>query len=191
MRRLVPAIAMLAVVVACSPTGTGGTTTPPTTPPTTDLTGGTLPFPDLATPIVTDFQIGEVEDGVYIGFIQAASTNGLSGGPEIQFDLAVWFESDEADRMAADDGEESPRPNGYYIRNLDPSQLLIKVSDEVTVSSIWFNYDEPELVSQPITFDQFVQAMSGGTMVPAMRASPWWITIENGLIVSIDEQYVP
>lgn len=94
--------------------------------------------------------------------------------------------------MAADDGEESPRPNGYYIRNLDPSHLLLVVGDNVEVTSIWYQ-QHGDLSRTQITYAQLVEAINGpdiGTR-GAMRVSPWWITIVGGEVVSMDEQYVP
>jgi hypothetical protein len=190
---LAPA-ALVAALAACSPAQQAPTTTSSTVPTTTTTTT-TTPVEDFvsrATPIGTDFQVAELEDGLYIGFLQAVSAEGLTGGKELQLDLAVWFDGDEADRMASEDGEESPRPNGYYIRNLDPSHLLLVVSDNVEVTSIWYQ-QHPDLSRSPITYAQLVEVMNGsGTGTEgAMRASPWWITIVDGEVVSIDEQYVP
>lgn len=195
-----PAFALAATLMlsaaACS-VADPATTIPPTTTTGSPTTTTTFPeeedFVDRATPIVTDLHVAELEDGLYIGFITAISTEGMTGGPEIQFDLGVWFDGEEADAMAVEDGEESPRPNGYYIRNLDPSHLLLEVSAAVRVSSIWYFYEETELARRSVEFDLVVDAMNPpvGFIGSALRASPWWITITDGRVVSMDEQYVP
>ncbi len=195
MRGLLPTLSTVVMLAACGPTGGDITTTTNTTaaPSATTTTLQPEDFAARATPILTDRNVAELEDGLYIGYITAISTEGLTGGPEIQFDLGVWFDGDEADAMAAEDGEESPRPNGYYIRNLDPSHLLIEVSSTVRVSSIWYFYHESELERRPVGFAEIVAAMNPpiDDTGAILRASPWWITITDGRVVAIDEQYIP
>lgn len=193
MKRLLPPILALVMLAACGPTGGDATTTTTTLPSTTTTAFPPEDFVARATPILTDLNVAELEDGLYIGYITAISTEGLTGGPEIQFDLGVWFDGDEADAMAAEDAEESPRPNGYYIRNLDPSHLLIEVSPAVEVSSVWYFYDESELERRSVGFAQISEAMNPpiDDTGAVLRASPWWITITEGRVVAIDEQYIP
>ncbi|MCI0677594.1 MAG: hypothetical protein L0Z63_00930 [Actinobacteria bacterium] len=191
---------MVLAVTACG-TGVAATTTttslPPvtttTTEPTTTTTNSLWPG-DRATPITTDDLVVDLEDGTYLVFVDHVFIEGLTGGPEIHFDLAVWFGGEEAAAAAAEDGAESPPPNDYYIRNLDPTVLVREVDPDVMVTSVWYHYEETqELASQEITYDELVEALTGETddSILAMRFSPWWITISDGIVVAIEEQYVP
>jgi hypothetical protein len=170
------------------------TSTTTTTAPTSTTTTNPVWPGDRATPIETDNLVTELADGTYLVFIDHVFHEGMTGGPEIHLDLAVWFGGEEALIAAAEDGAESPPPNDYYIRNLDPTLLVREVSPEVSVTSVWFHYAETEeLTSQPITYDELVEALTGelDDSLLAMRFDPWWVTIEDGVVTAIDEQYVP
>jgi hypothetical protein len=193
--RVVAAIASLALAsCGAEPTTTTETSSPETTTSSGAGTTTTLSPFDRATPIVTDDLVAELEDGTYISLIDHVFTEGMTGGPEIHFDLAVWFGGDEANHYAEIDGEESPRPNDYYIRNLDPTVLVLPVDPEVRVTSVWYHYEETQdLTGGPITYEELVEALTGEVEESrlAMRFSPWWVTIEDGQVVAIEEQYVP
>lgn len=180
MKRLLP---LLVVLVACAPPNLAG---PTTSIPETSLSS-------RQADIETDNMVVELEDGVYVGYITSVSEDGAVPGRSIQFDLAVWFSGDAAEAAAAED-EDEPAPAGYYIRNQDPSHLVIPVSDQVAVTSAWYHKDsESGLDSQEISFDNLIEVWAN-TPVDAranMRNSPWWITVVDGTVVAIDEQYIP
>ncbi len=182
-------IAVLAVALAaCGGTAEVTTTSLPTTttssPPTTSTTA----------PILTDDLVAQIDNGRYIGFITHLAESGLTGGPELHLDLAVWFEGQAAEEAATEDGAESPPPNDYYIRNVDPLELVLPISSEVEVTSVWYHYDTfQDLESRPITFEELAAAMTGEPVgsQQAMWSSPWWVTMVDGEVTAIDEQYVP
>lgn len=162
------------------------TTTMPALPETDYVHGGE--------PLFTDDRISQLEDGTYLGFVTYAAEEGLTGQSEIHLDLAVWFGGREADYAALEDGEESPRPNGYYIRNDDPLELVLSVAPAVDVTSVWYHYTTgSDLEPREISFQQFVDAMTGEPSGPQinMLHDPWWVTIVDGEVTAIDEQYVP
>jgi hypothetical protein len=146
------------------------------------------------TPILTDDRMAQLEDGRYIGFVTHVAEEGLTGGAEVHFDLAVWFSGKEAEYAALEDGAESPPPNDYYLRNVDPLELVLVVAEPVAVTSVWYHHDSTgELESRPIAFGQFVEAMTGEPVGSRqnMWFDPWWVTIVDGEVVALDEQYVP
>ncbi len=147
------------------------------------------------TPILTDNLVVELEDGRYLGFIDHVAESGLTGGPEVHIDLAVWFSGREADHAAAADGwTDVPMPNDYYIRNQDPIVLVRSVHPDVAVTSVWFHYDQDQsLASQPITFAELVDALTGEPVGSHLNMwhDPWWFTVVDGEVVAIDEQYLP
>jgi hypothetical protein len=151
--------------------------------------------PDLGayTPsiIATDDGVTSLQDGRYVTFIRSAVDDGAS----LDFDLAVWFTGNEANIAASVDGEtDIPVPNDYYIHNADPTTLSLPVDDEVVVTSVWYDYDtDPDLENDIITYQEFlnvIQSDDAGVQ-SALRTSPWWVTVEDGKIVALDEQYVP
>lgn len=175
---------MLLLVAACGP-GAAATTT------------STIPdgsFVSRQADIETDYRVVELEDGTYVGYFQWVSPDGMTGGGEIHFDLAVWFSGEDADRAAIEDLGAPPDGEQYYIRNLDPSQLVLEVADRVSVTSVWYHYSERGIdQGVPITFEQLaaIWADTPDDFRANLRNSPWWITIVDGQVVAIDEQYVP
>lgn len=197
MRRLIP---LALVVAACGPGVVDATTTTATTADSTTTTATGIntydeTFYSRQSPIVTDDMVVELEDGIYIGFLQWVTTSGMTESPEIQFDLAVWFSGDDAIRAAVDDGNDPPDGEVYYIRNLDPSEIVLGVSDQVEVISTWYHYYERGLENHPITFEQLAELWADPPdemeVTAHLRTSPWWITIVDGEVVSINEQYLP
>lgn len=147
------------------------------------------------TPLLTDNLMVDLEDGRYVGYIDHVAASGLTGGPEIHFDLAVWFSGKEADYAASVDGwTDIPVPNDYYIRNQDPTVPVLTVHPDVEVTSVWYHYDQdPTLENRAITFEELVDALTGEPVGPHLNMwhDPWWITIVDGEVIAIDEQYVP
>lgn len=183
MKRLFPVLLLLA---AC----TGGAIDPTTT--TTTLATYDEDFASRQAEIETDNMVVDLEDGVYLGFLQWVASDGLTEGREVHLDLAVWFRGNAAVTAATEDGEEAA-PAGYYIRNLDLSELVLPVSDEVEVWSYWYHYDEHGLEPREMTFEQLAEvwADTPADVRSNLRNSPWWITIVNGQVAAINEQYIP
>jgi hypothetical protein len=104
-------------------------------------------------------------------------------------------EGKDADHAAWEDGEtDVPVPNDYYIRNLDPAILELSVSPDVQVTSCWYHYDTyGTLENRPITYQQFLDVMHDDTEGTRahLRISPWRITVQDGVITALDEQYRP
>lgn len=133
------------------------------------------------------------------------------GDFEITVDFAEWLTGEEADAAAEEDGYIAPGegvPNGYYIRNLDTERTTVPIAEnppiilqtpdsgprakQVTYEH-WFYtvlndgvpYDaepaEPPIIEEP-DFG-FFGAGSPGT--------PYWLTIHNGTVVQVEQQYRP
>lgn len=145
-------------------------------------------------PLFTDDSLTRLDDGRYVGYVTGTFLGDRNDLPELRLDLAVWFEGKEADYAALEDGEEAPRPDGHYIRNDDSLELSLRVAPGVEVTSVWYHHREGrDPLPQPITWEQFVAAMTGepsGNEV-AMLADPWWVTLVDGEVVAIEEQYIP
>ncbi len=147
-----------------------------------------------ASQITTDAGVVELEDGVYVGYLRWVTGEGLTGGREVQFDLAAWFSGDEADAAASEDNTDAA-PAGYYIRNLDPSELVLPVADEVTVTSVWYRHDGERIEESPISFEELAgvweNPSANNDLMARLRNSPWWIEIVDGRVVAFGEQLHP
>lgn len=116
-------------------------------------------------------------DGEWFGYVDSTSS------ADVEFDLACWFTGTPAAEAAAEDGEESPPPNDYYIRNISTETRTVPVSAAVGISAL-VDAGGPDLES--VSYADWSAGWAGLDYQPGV-----WITIEGGAIVDITEQYVP
>jgi hypothetical protein len=102
---------------------------------------------------------------------------------EVRVDLACWFSGEQAALAATEDGEESPPPNDYYVRNENPALRTLPVAPGATVR--WY----PELgdPNSPVTtpYPDWSAARAGGGVFGV------WITTVGGAVTAAEEQWVP
>jgi hypothetical protein len=111
--------------------------------------------------------------------------------PRLTVDYAQMLGGAEAAAAAAAAGDESPPPNDYYIVNENPRLRSFPVDASLTVR-MTSTAEGTRPDGYDMAFAQWFDAYSGmsGTF-PAIRDVPYWITIENGTIAAIEEQYLP
>jgi len=191
-------VAMVMVVATCS----GGTAASTTVMPTTTTTASTTtvapetttsePTSTTTAPIATtttaDASLapsgsgctpgsGDLGDGLWYGEVDSFDTD------RIAFDLACWFSGDAATAAAAEDGEESPPPNDYYVRN--ENDLLRELAVGADTPVLWYPSGDPN-VSVEGTFTEWTDFLIDRGFVLGI-----WVTIEDDVVVSIEEQWVP
>jgi hypothetical protein len=105
------------------------------------------------------------------------------GRRTIRFDLIQFYWGDEATREAARDHQESPPPNDYYIRNVNPRlrTLPVRADATITVNSLGLGSE----TDQPVSLARLA------TLVRAPGWPPFWITVRHGQVVRIAQQWVP
>jgi len=157
---------------APSPTPTETASQTPSAIPTAEPAGDTLP------------------DGLY--FVQLTDIQGGEEGPlQLQYDLAFFLTGADANQAAADRGLETPVPNDYFIVNDNPKLRLTPLEGVYSVKYI----PEGSGLSTPVKAHeaQFLGWMGETvqTDFPPKDTSWWWITIENGSVTKIEQQYLP
>jgi hypothetical protein len=170
----------LLVVVAVAVTGCGGrqseqpapsqgqqATTPPpgAKAPATTLGGGATGEPAV---------LPDGRHPVYLKRVDPA-------GRTITFDLIQWYSGEDAAREAAKDHQESPPPNDYYIRNVNPKLRTLPVGADATVTAnqvAGSNKDVPVTLTRLAALTQKQRAV-------------FWITVRQDQVVKISEQWVP
>jgi hypothetical protein len=117
-------------------------------------------------------------DGRWFGYVDSADA------AAIEFDLACWFSGDGAILAAAEDGEESPPPNDYYIRNFNPQLRTISVGSMADV--FWLPNTGDPSAQTTVPYADWLVGRAARSYQPGV-----WITIAGGEAVFIEEQYVP
>ncbi|HET7846592.1 MAG TPA: hypothetical protein VFL72_03805 [Acidimicrobiia bacterium] len=153
------------------------TTAPPTTVTTTATSTTVQNTDDLAEGSGCTPGEGPLPDGEWFGFVTSRAEESLD------FDLACWFTGNAATQAAAEDGEESPPPNDYYVRNANPDTREVPVGELVEVT---FYPDGDPNNSSEIDYDDW-----GGMVATRGFELGVWLEIENGAIDEIHEQWVP
>ena len=124
--------------------------------------------------------------GSDFGFIR--SWTAKTGTIYLRFDRAVLLTGKAADTASAAHGGESPVPNDYYIQNDNPRLREVVIHDQATVIG------SQQLTGSPGPNPSSLKALltfvhNGG---PQAAATPFHLTYNaNGLVVRIQEQYIP
>ena len=124
-----------------------------------------------------------LDDGRYFGAL--ITLGATQKPPRLVIDIQQWFTDKEAIAAAIEDGVIEPGeiiPNGYYIRNENPRWRTIEIDPAAMVSLTVYPYgqiDDPEVVSLARFADL------------AIDWSEYWITTEDGKVVTIEQQYIP
>lgn len=163
------------------------TTTTVAEPPTTAVSATTLPTEVTSSTADNDEAEGsgctpgdgDLPDGEWYGQVVSTSDD------EIEFDLACWFVGDAAARAATEDGEESPPPNDYYIRNLNATVRTVAIGDDVMV--VWYPDIGDPSSETTVGYSEWADAIDDrGEFTLGV-----WIEVEDGAISEIREQWVP
>ena len=117
-------------------------------------------------------------DGEWFGYVDQATTGG------IDFDLACWFNGQAAALAAAEDGKESPPPNDYYVRNGNPGLRFLAVAEGAAVT--WLPNPGDPSTEETVPYSDWLAERASRDFQPGV-----WLTVDDGVIVLIREQYVP
>jgi hypothetical protein len=129
-------------------------------------------------------------DGRHFGRLIAVGVD--QAPPRVIVDIEQWFTDAAADQAAAEDGMLPPGQshveNGYYIRNDNPRWRLVEVVPTSTVAIVTSPYgqiDDPLIVG----FERFTHMFARDAH--DIAAFPFWITVRDGRVVAMEEQFIP
>ena len=146
------------------------TATPATASPTT-----------TAAPATGQAEPAQLADGRHPVIVKRVSV----GGRTVTFDLIQWFEGDAAAKAAAEDGQESPPPNDYYTRNVNPRLRTLPVASGARITLTRQTVGQGGgNAAGPVPADLATVAASGVGHI-------FWATVQGGQIQALEEQYVP
>jgi hypothetical protein len=106
----------------------------------------------------------------------------------ITFDLIQLYFDDDATREAAEDHRESPPPNDYYIRNVNPRlrTLPVRADATITVNTLAAGYTGSATRNVEVGLPRLEQFLHLTGYSP-----PFWIRVRHDQVVKIAEQYLP
>jgi hypothetical protein len=178
MRRMA---AMLTLLAAAALGGCGGSDEPADTGggggvATTGAPGPTAGAPATSEPVV-------LEGGRHPVYLKTVDPEGRT----ITFDLIQFFTGAAAVKAAAEDGEESPPPNDYYIRNVNSKLRTLPVAPDaaITANTLTARSSGSATKDVPLTLEELAGYF------PASGADPFWITVNGGQVTRIAQQYLP
>jgi hypothetical protein len=173
--------ALLILLMTATLSGCGGDEQPGGAAGTPATTEPAAPTPTTTVPATTEPAV--LADGRHPVYIKSVDP----GGRTVTFDLIQFFTGDAAAKAAAEDGEESPPPNDYYIRNVNPRLRTLPVRDgaPITVNAL------AAQATGSSTKDVLVDLAKLASYFPNSGTPPFWITVEQGQVTRIAQQYLP
>jgi hypothetical protein len=113
----------------------------------------------------------------------------------MSFDLACFYTGEEANEQAAMRGDEVPVPNDVYIVNDNPKTRDLTLGSSIELLLIdWSDCCETKPGADLDAFAAAIDA-NGFTTIGGWKYngqnSPYWVTIDGGQVVLIEEQFLP
>lgn len=128
---------------------------------------------------------GAIENGTHFGFASE-----FSGGALTLTLAELYIDQDEAAAESAKDGLGEP-PNGFYIREPDGDPVSLPVANQATVSVIDGGTMQPESIGLERLTAMYDGSDNPSWMYGTLDRWPVTITVANGVVTDISEQYVP
>lgn len=149
--------------------GAGGT-------PATTIPATTAGAPTTSEPVV-------LADGRHPVYIKTVDPDQQT----ITFDLIQFFTGDAATKAAAEDGEESPPPNDYYIRNVNSRLRTLPVRSDapITVNVLAAGSTGSATKDVALTLAELA------TYFPNSGTAPFWLTVDQGQVTKAAQQFLP
>jgi hypothetical protein len=123
-------------------------------------------------------------DGKHFGALIAVGAD--QKPPRLVIDIEQWFTDQAAFDAAEEDGVVLDH-HPYYIRNENPRWRTIEIAPAATVSLIPYGDRSYSTVVNLSRFGELFSSYEGRLL----RLSPYWITMEDGKVVAIEEQLIP
>jgi hypothetical protein len=171
-----------------APTGPSVTATGPSAP--TGPTGARSPTGTTGPTGATHTE-AELEDGEHFGFVRSVDPDAKT----MVFDLAYFLTGDEANAEAASRGLETPVPNDYFIVNDNPKLRTLALSPDLELALLDWNRCCDRFVEGDLAV--FAAAVESGEIATIGdqiyygSLSPYWLTVQDGAVTRIEEQYLP
>jgi len=148
----------------------------PAVTPTTTPTAAPVPTPGKAT---REFS-----------FIEKATVTGSTAS--VSADYAQYLTGPAAIAAATAHGDESPPPNDYYVVNDSTKLRTLPVKAGISVKLV----SKPDGTMDVNTYSVPLATWAGYYASPtattgSITGAGYWLTVKSGVVIGIEEQYVP
>jgi hypothetical protein len=130
-------------------------------------------------------------DGRHFGYVRSVDVD--SGA--IEFDLAYFLSGEEADKAYQEaTGDSGPVPNDHFVVNDNPMLRTLTLAPDARLRLLDWNHCCDSFFDGDLAL--FAEAIgeqadvTDGDLIYRGQ-SQWWITVENGVVTEIEEQYSP
>ena len=136
------------------------------------------------------FPGASLEDGRHFGYVRSVDADART----IEFDLAYFLSGEEANAAYQAAGGTGPVPNDHFVVNDNPKLRTLTLAPDVRLRLLdWNHCCETFFDGDLSLFSQAIERqtdVTDGDLIYRGQ-SQWWITVENGLVTRIEEQYSP
>ena len=144
---------------------------------------------DVAEP--APFPGASLEDGRHFGYVRSVDADART----IEFDLAYFLSGKEADRAYQEaTGDTGPVPNDHFVVNDNPMLRTLPLAPGLRLRLLdWNHCCETFFNGELALFGQAIEEqgdVTDGDLIYRGQ-SQWWITVANGSVTEIEEQYSP
>jgi len=166
---------------------------------TTDITGKLRVDFENSEYLVAYFEVGRL-DGLLssnnsvskdIGYITSVDDSGVIN---ITFDPIEWITLDDLDKIKELELHTSDMPNGFFIHNAAIEALVFEVAEKAEYRFVDWNNEFSESVEDGFPYsttnkNEFIKHLK--SYKDESIYVPFWITIKDGIVQMIEEQYLP
>ncbi len=187
---LAVAVVLAGGLTGCQPAASSASGGTPSTAPA----GATASASDAGTPAAptpspsTSPILADGRSPVYLTTVDTAHRS-------ITFDLIEFLTGDAAKQAwkKANPGSDQDGPDDdYYIVNDNPKLRTLPIASTVTVSVLQNDGGSPDPMSITLAaFPAYLAHAKPDTSDHQLSYNPFWLTVQNGQIVKIEEQFVP
>jgi len=145
---------------------------------------------DSVSPTVTPDATAASTSARQFAFVKDVTVSG--GTYTVVADYAQFLTGTAAAASASAHGDESPPPNDYYIANDNKKlrKLPVKAGIKVTLTALDDGTSDPE--GYKVSLSKWSGYYAAPTQdTGGITDGPYWITVTNGVITKIEEQYTP
>jgi hypothetical protein len=150
----------------------------------------TLPMETLPTEAVPTTPAAELEDGQHFGYIKSVDLG--ASPPTLVFDLAYLLTGEEANEEAAKRGYPTPVDNDYFIVNDNPRLRTLALAGDVRLRLLDREHCCDTFFDGDL--ERFAAAFRRTSYPPGNylgKFTAYELTVEDGVVVEIDEHYFP